>query len=381
MTLGFVASLTCDLPSNVTQTLDPIKGEFVVAAGVRHVHSVDVAWHVYDYFKKEVAGGTFKVPLQDGVEARFPFTFTPPSYGWYIAEAESTGNGESLGGVSEQIGVAPVYANLPVKPEDFQGGWQDIPRQMFCGLVMVRLGTDGTPAGLAKLDASITLGQKLGACYTIQLTDNKALFNPDALRPIVEHFKGRVKYYELFNEPNFSFSGKDFAIAAKPVYDMIKEVDPKAQVMGPSTCGINLGFIEQFFQNGGDKACDIIAVHDYEGHESIIPEHWRYKMTALHALMAKYGQDKKDIWQTERAIAGVRGPGLLAQAQAVRTALQRNLMETLGVESDHNSHYYLNHGRLLRAFRPMCGIRPARTPRRSPCAPARPTPGGGSTPA
>jgi hypothetical protein len=58
--------------------------------------------------------------------------------------------------------------------------------------------------------------------------------------------------------------------------------------------------------------------------------------------MAQYGDANKPIWQTERAITGVRGGLFLGLSQAVRATLHRDLMETLGVPSEHNSLYYLN---------------------------------------
>ena len=90
---------------------------------------------------------------------------------------------------------------------------------------------------------------------------------------------------------------------------------------------------------------DILSVHDYEGHESIDPVHWRWKFGALRELMARYGDAAKPVWQTERAITGVRGGNFLGGAQAVRCTLHRDLLETLGIAPEHNNHYYLNeHG-------------------------------------
>jgi hypothetical protein len=125
---------------------------------------------------------------------------------------------------------------------------------------------------------------------------------------------------------------------------MIHAVDPQAQVLGPAVCGIDLGWHERFYKAGGKTTCDILSMHDYEGHESIDPLHWQWKIPAQRKLMAQYGDDKKEIWQTERAIAGVRGDNFLGPAQAVRVTLHRDLLESLGIPPIHNSYYYLNDG-------------------------------------
>ena len=36
---------------------------------------------------------------------------------------------------------------------------------------------------------------------------------------------------------------------------------------------------------------DAISLHDYEGHESITPEHWRYKFGAIRKVMAQVRDD------------------------------------------------------------------------------------------
>ena len=60
--------------------------------------------------------------------------------------------------------------------------------------------------------------------------------------------------------------------------------------------------------------------------------------------MAKYNDAHKEVWQTERAIEGVRGGFVYGGIQAVRCLVQRNLLETFGIPSAHNNHYYLNQG-------------------------------------
>ena len=146
------------------------------------------------------------------------------------------------------------------------------------------------------------------------------------------------------NEPNFSMGPEDYVRLLKELSPIIRQLDPQAKVMGPDVCGINLGWYERFYKAGGGPLVDILSIHDYEGHESIDPVHWRWKFAALGELMAKYHDAAKPVWQTERAIGGVRGENFLGPAQAVRCTLHRDLLETLRIAPEHNNHYYLNEG-------------------------------------
>jgi len=73
--------------------------------------------------------------------------------------------------------------------------------------------------------------------------------------------------------PGHGVLGAAKAALESMVRDFAFELGPR----GITVNGINLGYIEDFFKAGGGDAVDIIAVHDYEGNESIIPEHWRWK--------------------------------------------------------------------------------------------------------
>ncbi len=64
----------------------------------------------------------------------------------------------------------------------------------------------------------------------------------------------------------------------------------------------------------------------------------------MRQIMAAHGDGSKPIWQTERAISGVRGFDFQGLVQAIRCTLHRDLLQTLDVPPEHNFHYYLNQG-------------------------------------
>ena len=343
--LGFAPRLVSPLPFNVTYGPNvPLEADVVVAPSKRNLKGVLVAFRVFDAKGHIVESGQKPLALADGQATRLPLEFSPPRFGSYALVADYKIGADTIASQSIYFGVTPRFANLPELSQS-PGGWEDAPRQAFTGLRLMRLHPDKGDAKWAeKLDADLASAQGAGDLVFLQLTDKKDRFTPERAREVMEHVRGRVRYIELFNEPNFQFKPEEYVARAKPVYDAIKAVDPSVQVLGPAVCGISLSWHEAFYQAGGKATCDILSVHDYEGHESISPEHWTWKLGALRALMAKYGDAGKPIWQTERAISSVRGGTLTGLSQAIRVTLHRDLLSSLGVPDDHNLHYYLNQG-------------------------------------
>lgn len=345
--LGFAPRLESPLAYNIAYEVGkPIEADVVVAPSKRNLPSVNVAFRVFDARGSLVASGEKPLPLTDGQEARLPLSFTPGRFGAYSLVADYKAGADVLSSQAIQFGVTPRFAEMPaLEAGQSPGGWEDAPRQAFTGLNLMRLHPDkGGDKWREKLGADLTATQKAGVTVFVQLTDSKKEFTPQRAREVMEFAKGRVHYVELFNEPNFSYKPEEYVPLAQAAYDAIKAVDPTVQVLGPDVCGISPGWHEAFYKAGGKTTCDILSIHDYEGHESISPEHWTWKLGELRRIMAKYGDEGKPIWQTERAISSVRGGLLTGLSQAIRMTLHRDVLSSLGVPDAHNSHYYLNEG-------------------------------------
>jgi len=337
--LGLSAAVETKLPYQIAYELAPIATELIIKPSNRRVHDLGVRWHVYDVFKNEAAAGRFDLKLQDGAEARQAISFTPKKWGWYTVEFALDHEGQFLTGVAGHLGVTPRYPGLPALGEgQSPGGWDDAPRLAFCGLHLMRVHTG---KGLDKLEHDVEAAAKYGLTLLVQFEGKKEC-DAEAVKAAVSRFKGRVKYWELINEPNFSFKPEEYTAMAKDRYQLIKSIDPAAQVLAPTVCGVQLPWYEAFYKNGGKEACDIVSIHDYEGNESIDPGHWEWKIGELRKIMAAHGDADKPIWQTERAIGGVRGKAFLGGCQVVRVMLHRDLLETFGIPNEHNLHYYLN---------------------------------------
>ena len=352
--IGFRPDLSSGLLYNISyETKTPVEMNFSVGAANRFIDKATVNWHAFDAQKNEVDKGTFSLPLVNGEEAKTTFSWTPPRYGAYFVMADISAADGSLGALGEHIAVTPRYANMMTLADgDRKGGWSDSASQMWAGLPGLRLhpglSDATTPEAKTKkldeLDAQITAGEKAGATILIQLVDSQKKFDADDVKLIVNRFKGRIKYVEVVNEPNFSGSIEDYFKIHKEAYGIIKAIDPSVIVMGPGVVNINLDWAKKLYELGFKDVSDAITFHDYEGHESISQEHWQYKYSELRKIMAQYGDADKPIWQTERAISGVRGQNFQGLVQAIRLGTHLDLMESLGIPNEHDFHYYLNQG-------------------------------------
>lgn len=341
---GFKPSLSCGLPYNVNyEPGKAIPMEYAVAAANRSVDRVTVAWRALDHRKTEVAAGRFDVALQNGRESRTPFSFVPPKFGAFTVLAQATSPDGDMGGVAAHVAVTDRYPFMPeLPPGASPGGWSDPARQVFSGLPQLRIHPAKDEKGLAKTDAEIDAAERHKVRFVVQLVDNMKHLTPEHVRMVATRYKGRVPMYEVCNEPNFSSKPDDYLAGHRMAYRVIKEVDPGAKVMGPATVNMDLNWLARLYELGLKDVTDAIALHDYEGHESVDPLHWAWKLAAVRAIMSRHGDADKPIWQTERAIGGVRGQQHQGLVQAIRCALHRDVLETLGVPAERNHHYYLN---------------------------------------
>ena len=122
---------------------------------------------------------------------------------------------------------------------------------------------------------------------------------------LAEHFKGRVAYYEVWNEPDLlSFwkcqpDAKEYAEFVKTTSRTIKAVDPEARIIGGAVAwgmtAWSLRWIEECFQAGMADYIDVLSYHGYKG----VPErHSIQEITAFKRLLNRY-KPGLPYWQGE----------------------------------------------------------------------------------
>jgi hypothetical protein len=100
----------------------------------------------------------------------------------------------------------------------------------------------------------------------------------DFITALVTHYKGKVNYYELWNEANqrnyWTGAPEDLVTLAKVAYPIVKSIDPSAMVLTPSTTGPfepALEWTRRYLEAGGGKYADGGTFHGYVGRQGVEP--------------------------------------------------------------------------------------------------------------
>jgi hypothetical protein len=146
----------------------------------------------------------------------------------------------------------------------------------------------------------------------------------------VTHCKNSVRYWQVWNEPNYQWDkpdgdGAEYAALLVATYNKIKEIDPGITVLYAALGGtdeIRLDFIEKSFQAGADKCFDKFTVHPYRPlmtNMSLNVKYFNYLKSVLD-LLAKYNVSDKKIWISEM--------GLPTQIEPSKPELTDEIRET-----------------------------------------------------
>jgi hypothetical protein len=125
----------------------------------------------------------------------------------------------------------------------------------------------------------------------------------DFVRAIATRSAGRVKVWEVWNEPNASnfWTGSNAQLVemARRAYNIIKSLDPNAIVVSPVPQGGSAyQWMDGYLAAGGGAYANVIAFHGY-----VSPSSVESSLTTLinnmQSVMTKYGQQNKPLWNTE----------------------------------------------------------------------------------
>lgn len=129
------------------------------------------------------------------------------------------------------------------------------------------------------------------------------------VRTIARRYKGRIKYYELWNEPRFrevdpyrvlpGFTGyaRQMVELGRVAKRVLTEEDPLAALVSP---GFDAGFVglprvDQWFKAGGGEVTSVLGYHFYLRP----PERMAKLYSDLRAIATRYGFGGMPIWNTE----------------------------------------------------------------------------------
>lgn len=131
---------------------------------------------------------------------------------------------------------------------------------------------------------------------------------------VIEHYKDKVKYWEIWNEPDeqLYWNQQDgmarYTQLLKKVYTKAKEMDPNCKILnGGLSRTINIS-LKKIYKNGGKGCFDILAIHPFVNpldEADVTRIKGIYK--SCKKIMNDNGEDKK-IWFTELGAPGVYTP-------------------------------------------------------------------------
>ncbi len=91
------------------------------------------------------------------------------------------------------------------------------------------------------------------------------------VRRTVERYRDRIRYWEVWNEPNLEGfwkakpSGADYATLLRETYKTIKAIDPELVVLYGGLAGVPIDYFEASLDAGAGEFFDVINIHPYRG--------------------------------------------------------------------------------------------------------------------
>ena len=161
----------------------------------------------------------------------------------------------------------------------------------------------------------------------------------------VSHFRGRVAWYEIWNEPNGLFCWKHGTSAAETARftietaRAIRSADPAARVIGGVVTHIDLPYIAALFENGMADHIDAISFHRYRANELEAVR----DIKALRGLINRYNPQVSIVQgesgtQSRSGGAGALRQGAWTPEKQAKYLLRQRVMD-LSTEVIFTSHF------------------------------------------
>jgi polysaccharide biosynthesis protein PslG len=161
--------------------------------------------------------------------------------------------------------------------------------EVFWHRLETKPGTLTFPDSLKDLDQLVTETARRGGRPLLILNYGNKLYDGGGLihspqgiagyvryvRFVVEHFRGRVDQFEIWNEWNIGGGGtpaqraarygspEDYAALLRAAYTAVKSENPSATVIGGAFAGYDYKWIDAFARAGGFQFLDGFSIHPY----------------------------------------------------------------------------------------------------------------------
>lgn len=171
------------------------------------------------------------------------------------------------------------------------------------------------------------------------------------VRAVVSRYKDKINHWEIWNEPNiFFFPGpkENYVKMLIKSYEIIKEIDPDALVLGCSTAGIDRDFINMCIDNGA--VFDVLTIHPYR---VVLDDNaFRSELKEAVELTKRIDGNPRPVWITEMGWPTQLYTGASEREQAnfiARAYIDSYSVENIGSMSwydfrdDGNNPFYNEH--------------------------------------
>ena len=154
----------------------------------------------------------------------------------------------------------------------------------------------------------------------------------DYVQTVAMRYKGRIAYYEMWNElncaPTWTGTAAQIVSLQQAAYTTIKSIDPDAKLISANLTGASgIPLLRQLLDLGYASSADIIGYHFYVTPDQ--PEAIAALFTRISSLLDRYGVNKP-IWNTE---TGWMAPSTFTQDQAAAVAVRALLVgRSSGIE-------------------------------------------------
>lgn len=122
------------------------------------------------------------------------------------------------------------------------------------------------------------------------------------VRALAAHYKGRIKYYEILNEPGLLMNPETYMRYLKSAAEEIRKADPGAVILGicaTEDFGLRIeAFLDRCMELGADRWMDLISIHPYAKLDNSFPNTQMDCRRKLFAYLRK-NQYKAGVWNSE----------------------------------------------------------------------------------
>ncbi len=181
----------------------------------------------------------------------------------------------------------------------------------------------------------------------------------DFVARTVSRYKDRIRYWEIWNEPNIPFlkaTSKEYIDLVKSASLVIRSIDPQAKIIVGSTSLIDVPFIERLYQLGMKDYIDIISIHQYEANRDFRAEDgagfeqpYSEELEELREVIEKYGDHGRPIWGNEWSLYG-SGYGDPSWDEQLREARNIVKMYVFSISQGVDKVFYFNARSILGRF-------------------------------